>query len=488
MKSALPSRLEDVLRLKAEGYTNATIAEKLVVSKATVDTYAKRLIQHFKDAEMWDPSLSPKVGLAVIARRYFDELREQQSTNPLDGLRATRVLTTDFIEVLSKYLERDQQVREKGDPELASSWATANVEQLAGILKRAHPESSRTATIVLAHAHELSANSWTEAIPWYRVAEVLFGPGRSQAASVACTIANRLVNLGDYDKAREEHMRVEEAYMSVMDPATQTQFIRTKALLHYQQSQLLEAEQLLKQAQTIGSEVGDERLADPHLLGRVYSALVKASGNTTEAERWFHLGIAEFAREERLIEGIAVDEVIGFNLFRRAQLLRAHGKWRDAKRFRVRARRIFGTDPAILHVDLEEARLALKDNEDRSHYEALLITATDRWAQAKYAKGMAEALQLLGDLNRREGKTDLAFQSYAAALCLLPFEGTASHDQLWADISELLHERDEHTVFARVRQIEELATSRKGYFSYLNHLATDRSEYITRIMDRMKSV
>lgn len=94
-----------------------------------------------------------------------------------------------------------------------------------------------------------------------------------------------------------------------------------------------------------------------------------------------------------------------------AQGVTLHSHITAASQAEGRRRFAFRRDLMILHIDLEEARLALEDGEIRAP-KRKAEEALRGWAQVKYAKGMSDALRILGTLEYIQGKPEKALELY----------------------------------------------------------------------------
>jgi tetratricopeptide (TPR) repeat protein len=368
------------------------------------------------------------------------------------------------------------------------------------------PDSLLTAShgldVVSANSHEigirlmvigedLARHSWVEAIPVFRKAENILGPASSQAARDACRAAQLLTNLGDYGEARKEISQVQRVYGPVMDPETEAEAHRIRGWLDYYQGNLAESETWLSNCLRIAKETGIERIGESaqHFLGRLYCVWGQVCQK--EAHVLFHRAQMQFDKAYQLHLRFGTEGDRAFDLFRNAQLLRVQRQWREARQLRRRARQMFGGDLAILHIDLEEARLALDDNEERiSQLKA--EGALSGWAQINYAKGMACALQVLGDWEwSARGKLDKALELFVAALCIYPFQNNLSNRQLLtrvAEVSDIVHREEGEKNYERlVWRIQGQAEGREGCFSYLSRVSADRSADVAEVLSRLRT-
>jgi tetratricopeptide (TPR) repeat protein len=365
----------------------------------------------------------------------------------------------------------------------------------SGELQSRNPIASGNPTEVGTHlmalGYQLAPNSWEKAIPLFREAENAFGVASSQAARAALEAAQALVNLCDYDKAQAELLRIENTYRSIIDPETEAEWYRINGWLDYYQGDFAQAEKWLLSTVEIAKRTGVDRLADFHFLGRLYCDWGQVRRQQQEASSLFHKAEVFFDTAYKLQHKEGPDVSRAFDLFRKAQLLQAQHNRQKAQKLRTMARQMFDRDLAVLHVDLEEARLDLEDGETRKP-KLRAEKALKGWAQIKYAKGMSDALRVLGVSEWIHGKPAQALELYAAALCIYPFENHLGNQKLWVSIvdlySEIICKEGRKAYRSLMRRIQEFAEGQQGYFSYLANVSADRSADIARVLIRLRNL
>jgi TPR repeat protein len=335
----------------------------------------------------------------------------------------------------------------------------------------------------------VTPNSWEKAIPFFQDAEKAFGVASSQAARAALEATQMLINLGNYDKVQAELLRIEHTYISIMDLETQAEWYRISGWLAYHQGNFAHAEKWLKKTIKIAKLTGIDRLADFHFLGRLYCDWGQVRRQQQEADLLFHKAEEFLDKAYEHQHKQASDVRRAFDLFRKAQLLQAQHNWQEAQELRTRARQMFANDLAVLHIDLEEAKLDLEDGETQTP-KLKAEKALREWAQVKYAKGMSDALRVLGFSNYIQGKPVQALEPYVAALCIYPFENHLDSQKLGISIANLRSDiiikegrKAFQTLMQRIRELEE---GQQGYFSYLVNVSADRSADITRVFNKIE--
>lgn len=331
---------------------------------------------------------------------------------------------------------------------------------------------------------------FTDAIPLLRSAEEVLGSGSSLAAYAACQIGHTFVLIGDHRQAQAEAQRIQNTYGAVMDPETQAEFYRLQLWLEYYLGNYLQSVQWLKTRIQLGEKTGIERLTDPHFLGRTYHEMGKLATQKLEADIYFAKAVQCFDQSYQLNQKSGNEFECAYDWFRKAQVLQVQRQWSDAKKLRQQARHVFRAEQsvALLHVELEEAKLALLEGNIRISQEKA-ESVLHGWVDFNYTKGIADALKVLGDVTFMQGQIKQAFEIFAARLCVYPFDTHPSTREVWEEIHDLQAElalREGRPSYQNmVRYLHESATSRQGYFSYLDILAVDRNTDVALVMDRL---
>lgn len=343
---------------------------------------------------------------------------------------------------------------------------------------------------LLVAGHELAQQGlWEAAIQILRRAEKGFGRGSSQAARAAVDIAQLFINLGSYEAAREELQRVEREYARVMDPETRANFHTRRGWLDYYLGDLSKAAERFQAVLGIAREHGIEHLEDArHFLGRTYRDLGALHDTGKARDRWLHMGEQQLRRAFEVHGRCATETEQAFGLLRLSQLKLLQYDWRAAQELRARARQMFGDDLTTLHIDLEEAKLALLDGEVHPA-KVRAEKGLDGFRHIKYARGMARALHLLGVHAHVQGRTPEAIEYYVASLAVFPYQSSPAHPQTWLCLDQALWEmrvRHEHDELRKtLHLLHDMAQSRTGPFEELNHVAADRTAHLMEILRRL---
>lgn len=335
-----------------------------------------------------------------------------------------------------------------------------------------------------------------QAIPVFRMVEEVLGVGSSQAAFAACMMAQMFINLGDYQRAETEVVRIENTYRLAMDLETRAELYRIRTWLDYYQGNYAQAEQWSLKRIKLGEESGIERLKNPHFTGRIYYDLGCLCSGTKEAAQLLHQAELCFDYSYQFNLRWGDEPNRAFDLFRKAQVLQAQGQGIDAKRLRTQAREMFMDGSvlgsiAVVNIDGEEMRLLLEDGNvkltKRKAEEVL-----GNWVRLKYPKGIGDSLQVLGELAYMQSDLESALEIFVARLCVYPYDNYVSSRHVWAEVYNIQAElvrREGRPFYQNVlHRIGQLAQHRQGYFSYLDQIASDRSADLERVLSSLRSL
>lgn len=357
-------------------------------------------------------------------------------------------------------------------------------------------------TFWMAKAISTALVSWEAAIPLYQAAEQeyrWYGKTSSQAALAATMLAQLFVNLGDYDAAQRELDRVQAEYRDSLDARTTSELHRIAGWICYYSGDYKGAVPQFVLCQKTAEEYGNDYLAESaqHFLGRVFSdwgELHRLSGATTQADRAFAESERAFEAAIQIHRKFGADEQVAFDLLRKAQLLRAQGRRADeARALRSTARSIAGKDMIPLHFNLEDARVALEDGSSLSSVTRLVADALHEGVALKYAKGISDALAVLGDTHVAGEKLESALESYVAALCIYPYEHHLRNEKLWNDaipalLLSLAPETHGGSVARLIEFLEKSAEQRQGYFRYLDSITIHRPTDMAQLFAKMRNL
>lgn len=474
--SKLSAYLLPILRLKVQGYTNDGIADELGYAPSTVETYAKRIIQFFKDEGMWDPRVSPKTGLIVCGQRYLEMLVSSASLGDIDST---------VINSTGAY-----QASPQDGAQASSVWTVLPSDQLEATLRRISPEPYEIGSRYILLGNRLYRD-WLceEAIRLFQTAESILGRTSQQAVKAACRTAQMYLELGDLDKAKEEITHTQQTYGAVIDLEMTIELQHLNGWIDYARGNLHQAESWYRQSLDIAEQTGMEQLGKHayHFLGCIYGDWGRMSDQKDQANEWYAKAEAYLDKAYQIHLAWGDDGDQGYDLLRKAVIWRAQKRWKEAQQLRARARHLFSTELSYLNIDLEETKIALKQGNERDalfKVEQIL----EGWAEVKNTKGISDALQTVGLLKQVQGKLAQAIEYHVAALCLYPYENHPDKRRVWSDISAIIGQEKGTIPQQQLDHIQESIQAKQDAFVYLKHITVERSADIAYIMRKLGSL
>lgn len=471
--SKLPPYLLPILRLKVQGYTNDAIADELGYAPSTVETYAKRIIQFFKDENLWDRRVSPKTGLIVCGQRYLEMLVSSASLDDVDPY---------TINSKGAY-----QARPHDGTNVSSAWATLPSDQLDATLRGISPDPYEVGSRYILLGNRLYRD-WLceEAIRLFQTAENILGHASQQAIKAACRTAQMYLELGDLDKAKEAITQTQQTYGSVIDLEMTIELHHLNGWIDYARGNLHQAESWYRNSLDIAEQAGMEHLGKHayHFLGCIYCDWGRLSNKKDQADEWYAKAESYLDKAYQLHLTWGDDGDKGYDLLRKAVVWRAQKRWKEAQQLRAQARYLFSTELSYLNIDLEESRIELKNGNERA---ALLKVEQilEGWAEVKNTKGISDALQMFGVLKQMQGKLDQAIEYHVATLCIYPYENHPDKRRLWSDISAIIEREKGSMLQQQLEHMQESIQERRDAFVYLKHITVDRSADIADIIRKL---
>jgi transcriptional regulator with XRE-family HTH domain len=316
------------------------------------------------------------------------------------------------------------------------------------------------------------------ALQLFAQAELAFGRYSTLAALAGCEIIQQYINLGYLARAGQEVLRVERAYSHVMDVQTQREFLQLKGMAAYDRQDYVRALQAVDELIVLEKTHGFHTMHQ-HIAGLSQLSLAERLDDANP-EKQRLLGMAEenlrfMCRVARLTD----DKMhVGFMTFRLAQAQREQGQHDVAARNCRLAQQCFIGDPALGHVRLEEANLALLDGETK-RARARAEAATEMWLTIRYAGGLGRAAAVQAVSLWVEGRAQEALAPAVAAASIAPngscFKGWNFLDLPWQINRDVFPATDKHQYAALIDQMAEGVRLRSGHFSCLARVMPDRS-------------
>jgi hypothetical protein len=112
------------------------------------------------------------------------------------------------------------------------------------------------------------------------------------------------------------------------------------------------------------------------------------------------------------------------------------------------------------------------------------------WTTIKYAKGIGDSLQVLGELAYMQNDLEGALEIFITRLCVYPYDNYPSTRHVWQEVhnvqAEVVRQEGRQFYQEMLHRIQQVAAHHQGYFSYLDHLAVDRSSDMARVFGRLQ--
>ncbi len=330
-------------------------------------------------------------------------------------------------------------------------------------------------------------------LAYFRQAEAVLGSGSGLAGRAATSAVLQLTELGDYDQAHKEMLRVQKTYGSVMGSDTKLHFYMVFGWLCYEMGRYAESKVWCQRCIDLAQTMGRDRTGQTaqHFLGRVYFDLGCLTHHKKEAEEYFRKAEINFDTVYQAHLTWDNKNALAYDLFRKAQLYRIQGKGDDAQALREQARQLFGKKPGRFSIDIEEALLDIENGRVQAPTHKL-EDALRGWSDQNKAEDMAEAMRLLGTLNLTQGKLEQALELFVAALCVCPDRKNPEQQQLWSDIRDIRYDiLNRHGLLHYqyiLQGINEMIHSRQGYFAYLNDVHGDPDKNVAKVMSLLDFV
>lgn len=329
---------------------------------------------------------------------------------------------------------------------------------------------------------------YSDAIKAYRQAEDITRSYSNLSIKAVTKIAVAYNEAGYYDYANEVLHSMFQAQKDIDVPEDKARMYRVLGCISFAQKNYREAEEWFNQCIEVAKEVGYEPLAETavHFLGCIYFALGRTAAN--HARRALLHKADVFFDKALVLHRMYSPDYAAYDLFRKSQMHTYSGDVRGGKKLRTQARQLFGGDLSFLAVDLEEARIALREGSvDIARRNLNEIIAG--WAAVEHFKEMALPLRLLGESENQDGYPDRALPLFVASLCIYPFADVSQNRKTWEIIGSactLVARQSGQTKLRRVvTQIQEALAAQKGYFSSLNDVSQGHELAIRKIMEKL---
>ena len=319
-------------------------------------------------------------------------------------------------------------------------------------------------------------------------AEQAFGLHSSMAALAACESIQQWINLGDLAQAEREVFRVEQSYQYVMDLQTRMEFLGVKAMAAYDQRDYLRTLQGTEEMKALGETYGFDTEYQ-HIAGLAQLGLAEQleEGNS-QRQRLLQMAEENFRHMCVSAEKGGRKMHIGFMHFRLAQVLREQNRYGDALLHRRIAQQALQGDPAMGHLAIEEANIALLEG-NTAHVPAKVESVQDGWQLVNYAAGLARAAAVETMSLMMDGHVEAALEPAVIAAIALPtgvcYKGDRFVDLPWQVSRELRRTLDAHRYITLIGSTREHVHTRSGHFACLAKVVPDRSAIALALLDKL---
>lgn len=421
----------------------------------------------------------------LIARKpnFADDQSANETTSLASQLYALGA-SSDLLEFLNAHFERTNYERRQSHSVLAQTHARMTADILADLLREQSPNPQELANELLKLARSFEDHNWTTALTWSRLAERVFGPHSNGAAQAAGWSLVMLWNIGDYYRAQDEVERIRAEYWSDMDQRTKADFFKWSGVIDLYLGKTDSAIASFNQTLKVAHRLGDIRVGEQHFLGRAYSEKATWEHDKQTQEEYFRKSLKHYDKALEVSARYGTDDNIAFHLLGKARILRLQGNKEEAQLQRQQARARFTNKIVLSHVNLEEAKIQLLNNDTRTP-EKTASAAFEGWSPLRFAKGISDAFTIWGLARLKQGKVVDAIELLVAGLFLHPFDGHITNRIVYQIIQQIATQEDVGTFYRILRRIEDLAQKQQSYFSVLANISLDRTADIPLVVNKL---
>jgi transcriptional regulator with XRE-family HTH domain len=329
-------------------------------------------------------------------------------------------------------------------------------------------------------------------LPVLAKAEHAFGPRSSMAALAACEIIQQQINLGNLAQAEREIFRVEQAYQSIMDLQTRLELLGVKAMAACDRRDYLRALQVTDELKALDQRYGiSSEYQHKHIAGLAQLGLAEQleEGNS-QRQHLLQLAEENFRAMCVNAEKSGIKMHIGFMHFRLAQVLREQRQYPEAQHHRHIAQQSLFGDPALGHLAVEEANLALLNGET-DHVPAQVESVQDGWRRINYAAGLARAAAVETMSRLMDGHAEAALEPAIIAAVALPtgacYRGDRFIDLPWQVNRELRRTLDTRRYTALIGTVRTHICTYSDRCACLLHVVPDRSQDMLVLLSKLEN-
>jgi plasmid maintenance system antidote protein VapI len=346
-----------------------------------------------------------------------------------------------------------------------------------------------TATILWHKAITTSTESWLKALPLFFEAERAFGLC-STAAIAGLQGVQILINIGDFDSAEREVIRIQTVYAGEMDTLTRSQVATLRGWIAFDRGEFGSALRWFRHNIHLQPNPTLQYVIDGahHFTARTLLEMSRQQTEAGAASRLLH--DAEQHMNTSLAMKLNRDAPlaqIGFDHLRMMEILDAQGRHDDARAHRHKASEIFAGAGADLHIALHVADQNLDEGDTKGAVKKGMA-GLEGWRE--YANGFARAAGIVAQGKLEEDKPAQALRYAALAHAFNPRYAHHSDRPKAIDLAYeasrlLAHQGGRRKHDALVRQMKEDAQSRAGEFAHLARAPVDHTPALLALCDQL---
>jgi transcriptional regulator with XRE-family HTH domain len=352
--------------------------------------------------------------------------------------------------------------------------------------------ASYIATHLWKSAIELAKTSWLKSIPVFFEAERAFGYSSTAALAGLCGV-QVLINIGDFNAAEREVIRIQTAYAGEMDTLTRAEVAVMGGWIAFDRGEFGHSLKWFKHNLDLPPHNSLLHIIDGahHFSARNLLEMSQQQTDAEAASRMLH----EAEQHMRLSLQMKQDRdasvaQIGFDHLRLMEVLDAAGKHAEARVHRRKANEIFAGNGADLHIALHTAEQDL-DEGDTKRAIKKGMAGLEGWRE--YANGFARSAGMVAQGKLEEDKAAQALRYAALAHAFQPRYAHHSDRPRAIDLVHeasrlIVHQQGRRKHDALVRQMKDDAQSRTGEFAHLSRAPVDHSPALLALCDQLLQI
>lgn len=349
--------------------------------------------------------------------------------------------------------------------------------------------SAYIATRLWSKGLELSSISWVKAIPVFFEAERAFGFS-STGALAGLFGVQLLVNIGDFDSAEREIIRIETAYAGELDTLTRATVASLRGWIAFDRGDFQDS--LKWFGQNLHLPRHDSLLHNiddaHHFSARTLLEMSHSQNDPDTVSRMLHDAEQHLrlSLQMRLNRDAPMSQ-IGFEHLRLMEVLDAAGKHAEAREHRHKANEIFTDDGADLHILSHTAQQDLDEGDTRNAIKKGMA-GLEGWRD--YANGFARSAGIVAQGKLEEGKPAQALRYAALSHAFNPNYAHHRDRPRAIDLVQVagdlvVHQQGRRKYDSLIRDMKEDVQARSGEFAHLARAPVDHTPAILALCDEL---